>query len=179
MEAEAATGSIEIQLQETLVDKIIYSKVATMLNGTWELEDDYKGSKVNLNTIENAKELETAAESLLIYMKDKKEISTEGNKIVLLQELEEGMYLIASAESSEMEMLPTLVSVPDLTGEERVYDVILIPKCDKKIVAPATGWDSQENIYTGLIFISLVIIVGLSCHNRFKCGKIPFNYLKK
>lgn len=176
MNAQAATGSIEIQLQESSDDKILYSKVATMVDGLWKLEDNYQASNIDLNALENAEELEAAAKKLYIYIEDEKMISTEGKNKILLEDLEEGVYLIASAGNADKEMLPALVAVPGWTGEEMTYNVTVIPKYGKKVQTPDTGWNSREGLYIGMFLISLIIIMGLSCHNRFKCGKIPLNY---
>lgn len=179
MDALAATGNIEIQLSEHPKGKISYSKVGNMVDGLFVLEDGFEKSQVNLNDLKTAEQLEKAAQSLIPYVQSGIVVPIEEEK-VLLCDLEEGVYLIHSFEENEKEMLPTLVFLPTWIEHEQEmqYDVSVIPKYGEKQNSPDTGWDSLESIYLALFAISLIIIVGLSCHNRFKCGKIPFKHLE-
>ncbi|MBQ8559214.1 MAG: hypothetical protein IJ439_04440 [Tyzzerella sp.] len=179
MDVFAATGNIEIQLSEHQKGKISYSKVGNMVDGLFVLEDEFEESQVNLNDLKTAEQLEKAAKSLIPYVQSGIVVSIEEDK-VLLCNLEEGVYLIYSFGENEKEMLPTLIFLPTWMEEEQKmqYDVTVIPKYGEKQNSPDTGWDSRESIYLGLFAISLIIIVGLSCHNRFKCGTIPFKHLE-
>lgn len=163
MKAEASNGSVEVQLPEGTEYGIFYIKVADMINGLWELEDIYEESKVNVNTIKNAEELQMTAEKLLDYINEKQISMNEktGQSSVLLNDLEEGLYLIAFEKSDKMEALPTLVSLPGWIEEEPTYHVVLMPKFVEKKSAPQTGWDSREGLYAGLLGICFVVIVKL------------------
>lgn len=164
--AGAAAGSIKVQLPKNFDGAIYYKKVASMENGLWQLEEKYKESAVDLNGIKNAAELEEAARTLLIYIK-KNDIYMEECKGMLLQDLEEGLYLISAGENSKMEMLPALVSIPDWSGERLVYEVTVNPKYVEKHTAPDTGWDSPEVIYLGSMLFSFVGIMCLVwCNHR-------------
>ena len=67
------TGSIEIELTDgeegTSKEGVIfhYSKVAEIVDGQYELVEQYKGSGIDLNAIEYAEELDEAAEKLSYY----------------------------------------------------------------------------------------------------------------
>ena len=176
LDALAATGNIEIQLSEHREGKISYSKVGNMVDGLFVLEDEFENSQVDLNALQTAEQLEKAAQSLIPFVQRGTVVTIEEEK-VLLRDLEEGVYLIHSFGERDKEMLPTLVFLPTWMEQEQEmkYDVTVIPKYGEKQNPPDTGWDSREGIYMGLFAISLIIIVGLSCHNRFKCGTIPFN----
>ncbi len=157
--ARAAAGSIKVQLPEDFDGVIYYMKVASMENGLWQLEEKYKESTVDLNDIKNAAELEEAARTLLLYMK-KNDIYMEKCEGMLLQDLEEGLYLISFGENSRIEILPALVSVPDWSGEGLVYEVTMNPKYVEKHTTPDTGWDSPEVIYLVSMLFSFV---GMMC----------------
>lgn len=166
--AKAALGSIEIQLQEDEDCEIAYSKVADMVNGLWEFEEEYKESVVDLNTVKDAKELQEAAKEVLAYI-DEKQLymgKQNGAKTIILEDLEEGLYLIALKGNSEMEMLPTLVSVPGWIEEERVYHVTVIPKFIERKKSPVTGWNNWEEGYISVAGISITVIVALFYYKR-------------
>ena len=166
--AEASNGSVEVKLPEGTEYGIFYIKVADMINGLWGLEDIYEESKVNVNTIKNAEELQLTAEKLLDYMNEKQISMNErmGQSSVLLNDLEEGLYLIAFEKSGKMEALPTLVSLPGWIEEEPTYHVVLMPKFVEKKGAPQTGWDSQEGLYAGITATFLTLILLLCQYKR-------------
>lgn len=171
--ARAATGNITIQLQGDIDSSILYSKTATMVNGLWELNEEYKECDVDLNGIEHAEELEEAARNLLLYAQEN-HINIEGsekksgdNKI-RLEDLEEGLYLLASEETDTAEMIPTLVSVPNWTGEEMSYDVAVFPKFVEKQTAPQTGWDSKEGVWVAAMAFSFGSILFAFCVRKRK-----------
>lgn len=165
--ASAATGDITIQLQGDVDSSIFYSKTATMVNGQWELDEAYHGCNVDLNGIESAEELEETARDLLFYAKEN-HINIEesrrenGEHSIWLNNLEEGLYLITSDETNTTAMLPTLIALPNWTGEEMSYDVTVVPKFVERQMAPQTGWDSKESTYLLLGMLSFVVVV---CYN--------------
>ena len=166
--AKAASGSIEIQLEEGGEYDISYCKVGDMINGQWVLEDDFRESEVNLNEVQDAEALQKAAKEMLSYIDEaqlymKKQM---GTKTMVLDNLEEGVYLIVCVGSKEVEMLPTLVSVPGWVEEERVYHVTVIPKFVAKKTAPVTGWDSLEGSYAVMAGISFLALVTLFYYKR-------------
>lgn len=166
--AKAASGSIEIQLQGDKECEISYCKIADMINGLWELNDTYKESMVDLNAVDDAEELQEAAKDMLSYIDERQLYMEEemGTKSILLENLEEGLYLIVSRGNNGGKMLPTLVSVPGWMEEERIYNVTVIPKFLERKTAPVTGWDSWEIGYAGIAGISLVAIIRLFYYKR-------------
>ena len=78
------TGSIEIELTDgeegTSKEGVIfhYSKVAEIVDGQYELVEQYKGSGIDLNAIEYAEELDEAAEKLSYYKASDEEPTNRG-----------------------------------------------------------------------------------------------------
>lgn len=171
--ARAATGNITIQLQGDIDSSILYSKTATMVNGLWELNEEYKECDVDLNEIKHAEELEEAARNLLLYAQEN-HISVEesekksGDNKIRLENLEEGLYLITSEETDAATMIPTLVSVPNWEGEEMSYEVAVFPKFVEKQTAPQTGWDSKEGVWVVAIAFSLGVVLFAFCIRKRK-----------
>lgn len=109
---------------------------------------------------------------------------TEGN-VAVISELENGLYQIQAFGDSEYEFMPSVVSVPMWNEQEKEmqYDITVIPKYTHHIqvqeTAPQTGDESLGAGYSLLGFISLIIIVIISCHNCFKCGRMSHMYTKR
>ena len=160
----ASSGNITITLSEGVDSKILYLKVATMVNGEWKLNEVFEKCQVNLNEVDNGGQLTEAAEKLKLYVHENQiELSESENKNltnhVYLTGLEEGLYLMVMEENDSVTMSPTLVSLPRWTGEEMSYDVIVIPKITEKNIAPKTGWNSSEGLYAGVAGTAFAIIV--------------------
>ena len=160
----ASSGNITVKLSEGVDSKILYLKVATMVNGEWKLNETFEKCQVNLNEIKNGTQLTEAAEKLELYAHENQiELSESENKNltnhVYLTGLEEGLYLMVMEENDSVTMSPTLVSLPGWTGEEMSYDVIVIPKITEKNIAPKTGWNSSEGLYAGVAGTAFAIIV--------------------
>lgn len=179
LETLAANGNIEIQLPEGQEGAISYSKVGRMVNGVFVLEEAYQESRVDLNELKTADRMAQAAKSLMQYEKSGAVVMLEQDGTTLLSDLEEGVYLIHSFGEQEKEITPTLVFIPTWMESEKkmLYDVTVIPKFEEN-KAPDTGFHSREWIYLAFLGISFIIIVGLSCHNHFKCGKMSVNHLE-
>ena len=160
----ASSGNITVKLSEGVDSKILYLKVATMVNGEWKLNEVFEKCQVNLNEIKNGTQLTEAAVKLELYAHENQiELSESENKNltnhVYLTGLEEGLYLMVMEENDSVTMSPTLVSLPGWTGEEMSYDVIVIPKITEKNIAPKTGWNSSEGLYAGVAGTAFAIIV--------------------
>ena len=160
----ASSGNITVKLSEGVDSKILYLKVATMVNGEWKLNETFEKCQVNLNEIKNGTQLTEAAGKLELYVHENQiELSESENKNltnhVYLTGLEEGLYLMVMEENDSVTMSPTLVSLPGWTGEEMSYDVIVIPKITEKNIAPKTGWNSSEGLYAGVAGTAFAIIV--------------------
>ena len=178
LRAFAANGNIEVKVPEGQEGAISCSRVGSMINGTFVLEEAYRESGVDLNELKTAGQMEQAAKCLMKYEKSGAVFSFDKNGKTLISDLEEGVYLLHSFGKQEKEICPTLVFLPTWMESEKnmLYDVTVIPKFEEKQNVPKTGWDSRDVVYLGFLGISLIIIVGLSCHNRFKCGRIQFKH---
>ena len=169
----AATGNITIQMQQETVSSILFTKIATMENGMWELNKEYRECDVDLNEIEHAEELEEAARNLLLYAQEthismKESEKKSGDNKIHLDDLEEGLYLITSEKTDRLAMIPTLVSVPNWTGEAMSYEVALFPKFIEKQTVPQTGWNSKECVWTVAMAISFGGVLFVFCNKKRK-----------
>lgn len=113
-----------------------------------------------------------------------------GNENVFqIEDVEDGIYQISISGDEEYEFAPMLVSMPAWTeeGEELLYEVSVTPKFAKiekpepeQITlieppiteAPKTGDGSQGVMFGVFGVISFIIVVIMSCHNRFKCARM-------
>ena len=112
-------------------------------------------------------------------------VSVGAGNIGTITELEAGLYKIQVEGDSEYEFMPSVVSVPlwDEQEKEMQYDITVIPKYTHHVevqeTAPLTGDKSFGEGYGLLGCISLIIIIIISCHNRFKCGRMSHMYTKR
>lgn len=163
IDAQAATGTIEIQLQDSSETKVFYTKVATMKNGLWKLQDKYQESGVDLHMVETADQTEKAAQALQMCSEEALMHMASGKEKVCLENLETGLYLLTFAEDNSKVMKSTLVSVPSWAGKELTYNVKVIPKSTQRIVAPKTGDGLGDGfwqcVFFGLGGILLILIV--------------------
>lgn len=113
-----------------------------------------------------------------------------GNESVLrIEGVEDGIYQIYFSGDEEYEFAPMLVSMPAWTeeGDELLYEVSATPKFSKiekpepeqitlietpTAEVPKTG-DGHQSVMFGVFgIISFIIVVIMSCHNRFKCARM-------
>ncbi len=105
-----------------------------------------------------------------------------GNKNVFqIEDVEDGIYQIYISGDEEYEFAPMLVSMPAWTedGKELQYEVSATPKYEQITVTevpipkpPKTGDGEQGTMFGALGIISFIIVVIISCHNRFKCARM-------
>ena len=106
-----------------------------------------------------------------------------------VENVEDGIYQIYISGDEEYKFAPMLVSMPAWTeeGEQLQYEVSVTPKYTKMIQPepeqitlveppiaqpPKTG-DASESVMFGIFgVISFIIVVIMSCHNRFKCARM-------
>ena len=166
MKALAATGNMKVQLPKDVAEAVTCTKVGNMVNGIFVLEDGYEESQVNLNELKTARELEEAAEILMKYERRGNifPLDEEGN--VLIQDLEEGVYLIHGYGETEKEISPTLVFLPTWMEKEKElqYNITVVPKYSE--LAPDTGHNSPEWLYGGLLTMSALILIRIVMKNR-------------
>ena len=166
MKALAATGNMKVQLPKDVAEAVTCTKVGNMVNGIFVLEDGYEESQVNLNELKTARELEEAADILMKYERSGNifPLDEEGN--VLIQDLEEGVYLIHGYGETEKEISPTLVFLPTWMEKEKElqYNITVVPKYSE--LAPDTGHNSPEWLYGGLLTMSALILIRIVMKNR-------------
>ena len=113
-----------------------------------------------------------------------------GNENVFrIEDVEDGIYQIHISGDEEYEFAPMLVSMPAWTeeGDELLYEVSATPKFTmiekpepEQITlietpvteAPKTGDGSHGAMFGVIGVISFIIVVIMSCHNRFKCARM-------
>lgn len=135
-----------------------------MHNGDFLLEKEYEESKVDLNSLHSAAALKGAAQTLIKYEKTGAIHEIDKSGTVLISDLEEGVYLIRSYKTEDLEMIPTLVFVPTWMESEGVmlHDVTVVPKIEKRI---HTGDQIKDGI--GLsFFISFLVIFVVLFHRK-------------
>ncbi len=121
-------------------------------------------------------------------------VEAEGSKVSLTG-LEDGIYRLDIFGPKEYEFASALVSIPMWSEEEKtmLYEVEVIPKYvyheplpDEEEIppdvsepdpgktetppSPKTGDESKAVVYASFGLISLIIVVIMSCHNRFRCA---------
>ena len=171
------TGSIEIELTDgeegTSKEGVIfhYSKVAEIVDGQYELIDQYKGSGIDLNAIEYAEELDEAAEKLSYYKASDGICKTNANGNAQMKNLQTGVYLLYMADQKNYEEItPVLIAVPTWGEQEgtMLYDVKVYPKHTplpkdtetpkSETIKPVKTGDSQD--VSGLV-VSIGLAAGI------------------
>lgn len=171
------TGSIEIELTDgeegTSKEGVIfhYSKVAEIVDGQYELIDQYKGSGIDLNAIEYAEELDEAAEKLSYYKASDGICKTNANGIAQMKNLQTGVYLLYVVDQKNYEEItPVLIAVPTWGEQEgtMLYDVKVYPKHTplpkdtetpkSETIKPVKTGDSQD--VSGLV-VSIGLAAGI------------------
>lgn len=186
MAAEPKKGNIEIVLTDgengTSKDNVTfeYAKVADLINGEYRLLKEYEEIDVDLNSIEYSSELDEAAQKLDKLVTAKDNVKTDAEGKALINDLEVGVYLLRVSDKARYEnVYPVLISIPTWNEEEgdMNYDITVIPKHSSDKVV--TGDSHLYGEYMVLFVISFILLVVLTCHNHFKCGRIAGNYSKK
>ena len=155
--------------------KISCQKVADIMDGEYVLTDTYKKSEVDLNAIENANDLKTAAEKLLATAGESTSaVPTDADGFVTFKNLEVGVYLIYAQDTETYDTVePSLIAVPtwnDSEGEMQ-YDVMIAPKHTEKPekednVAPQTSL--QENTWKYVTVAGICVCGALLCTILYK-----------
>ena len=113
-----------------------------------------------------------------------KEIEVNQDGTISLLGLTNGTYHFLIPETEQYVFEPITVTVPyiDTETNEKNYDLVIHPKYrikPEEIQGPETGDNQKSWIYAGMGIISLIIVVIMSCHNRFKCDKMTGKYSRK
>ena len=131
------------------------------------------------------------AQTLLQHNTDyENSIKVENEDSVKLVDLEDGIYQIFVSGDEDYEFAPMLVSMPAWTTENEeqlLYEMRIEPKYTKldkqepeqttfsemPIVDPPKTGDSANSMLFGMVgVISFIIVVIMSCHNRFDCARM-------
>lgn len=149
--AETETGNIEICIEDTgeRVKRegvtFQYSKVASLVDGSYEMEKRYEDKSMDLNEVRYAREQEELARTLSKYHYSDGLCRTDSDGKATLTNLRAGVYLIYVEEESEYEVQPVLVQLPKWEEDKRAmnWDVRVCPKQTIREEAAKTG-DSQQ-----------------------------------
>lgn len=183
---EPQKGSVEITLTDgeegTRKENVTFefAKVADLIDGEYHLFQEYEKTNVNLNHIEYSSELNEAAQKLDKLVTAKDDVKTDAEGKALINDLDVGVYLLRVSDKARYEnVYPVLISIPTWNEEEgnMNYDITVIPKHSSDKVVTADNHLYGE--YIVLFVISFILLVVLTCHNHFKCGKIAGNYSEK
>ena len=160
-------GNVEILLPQKDVT-ICFTQVGRMEQGEFVLEFPFEKSGVNLNALRTAKQLEEAAQKLKPYVSEGFLIEAKEETEVMVENLNEGVYLINSMESTEGKtMLPTLLFLPtwDETEGKMLYEVTVAPKYGE--VPPKTG-DETEITEFVFFFLFALMLIGFGIKKMYK-----------
>lgn len=159
---EEKTGSIAIQLTDgkagSSKNGIRFScvKVADVIAGEYVLDTRYQQSGVDLNGVDSATALKTAAEKLSGYQTgEEKTVTTDQNGAVSFSNLEVGVYLIQGEDNPTFDVIePALIAIPTWSDAEKemLYEVTMEPKHTPRPdqpnhTAPQTGLQDRTLYY--------------------------------
>ena len=149
--AETETGNIEICIADTGEQikregvTFQYSKVASLVDGAYEMEKRYEDKGVDLNEVRYAREQEELARTLSKYHYSDGLCRTDCDGKATLTNLRAGVYLIYVEDESEYEVQPVLVQLPKWEEDKGAmnWNVRVCPKQTIREEAAKTG-DSQQ-----------------------------------
>ena len=149
--AETETGNIEICIEDTGEQikregvTFQYSKVASLVDGAYEMEKRYEDKGVDLNEVRYAREQEELARTLSKYHYSDGLCRTDCDGKATLTNLRAGVYLIYVEDESEYEVQPVLVQLPKWEEDNGAmnWNVRVCPKQTIREEAAKTG-DSQQ-----------------------------------
>ena len=155
-------GSIVIQLTDgkagSSKNGIRFScvKVADVVAGEYVLDTRYQQSGVDLNAVDSAAVLKTAAEKLSGYqIGEEKTATTDQKGAVSFSNLEVGVYLIQGEDNPTFDVIePALIAIPTWSDAEKemLYEVTMEPKHTPRPdqpnhTAPQTGLQDRTLYY--------------------------------
>lgn len=191
--SESGLGSITVSLSDgaegTSTEGVEFSctRVADVVNGEYDLLDGYTGLGVDLNKIQNAKDLESASERLAEVAGSDLILNTDSTGRVVFSDLEVGVYLLTATNTEGYDdVTPFLISIPtwDESEGDMMYDVTVIPKHEAKEVpptedtvtgvtngrgAPQTSLDTNLYLYFGgaaVVVVALIAFNVVSSHSK-------------
>lgn len=183
---EETLGTISVQLTDGKQGtsksgiKFVCTKVADIEKGEYIKIDAFKDVDVDLNKLNSAKDLESAAAKFAkkADAASSNAVTDENGKLVF-SDLEVGVYLIAAEDKAEYDVItPSLVAVPTWNEEngEMSYEMAVEPKHSPRPDkpgenpnAPQTNVDSPVLLYFGGAAILIVAgVVGNVIYKKHK-----------
>ena len=165
-------GSVTVQLtpgkEGTSVADVEFflTKVGEIQDSTYTLLPEYDNTKIDLNTLTTAEQLEEAAKTLAETAKQEQGKKTDGNGQVVFEKQELGVYLLTTKDQPGYDLVsPTLVSIPAMETDETLhYDIKVEPKHTPRPAehtAPQTGLFDATIWYVAGGVLLLVLAGGL------------------
>ena len=166
------TGSVTVQLtpgkEGTSVADVEFSltKVGEIQDSTYTLLPEYESTKIDLNTLTTAEQLESAAKKLAETAKQEPGKKTDGTGQVVFEKQELGVYLLTAKDQPGYDLVsPTLLSIPTMETDETLhYDIKVEPKHTPRPAehtAPQTGLFDATIWYVAGGVLLLVLAGGL------------------
>lgn len=129
------------------------TKVADIVNGEYVLTEEFQSSGVDLNNIQNASDMESAAMKLEEMLPEGTNgFTTSGNGEITFAGLDVGVYLVSAVDDSSYdEVTPSLIAVPTWSEEdgEMQYTVVLQPKHTERPDEETPATETPERTTTG------------------------------
>lgn len=146
-EIPEGTGSITISLEDTKDHcpkadvHIIVAKIAELKDGEYVLHNRYVETGINLNHMQNANELASAAEKLEHLKPEGIEVITDDDGETVIRNLSVGMYLVYACDTAEYgNIMPAFVPIPmwNETEGNMEYAIKILPKHAPDLESPDT-----------------------------------------
>lgn len=183
MDDNGNVGSITIRLEHTKENRskanvhIMAAKIAEIVQGEYVLHREYRDCGINLNMLQNANELASAAEKLEQFKPEGKEVITDGDGVAVITDLSAGVYLVYACDIAEYDnIMPVLIANPmwnEVTGK-MVYDIEVLPKHNPPTLetpgTPQTG-DGNHAGYYILTLAGSLMIGGIGVFEKKKKGE--------
>lgn len=135
--AEELKGSIQIMLEDGGLGtskknvQFAYAKVASLIDGKYDLLEKYKKLKIDLNHIQYAEELDASAQVIDRHVTEVQTVVTDQEGKADILDLEAGVYLLRVADKARYENVhPVLITIPawnEAVGDMD-YAITVIPK---------------------------------------------------
>lgn len=154
------TGTLTIQLEDSLDKRskegveFAIVKVADVVDGEYQMLDDFKESEVDLNTIETANALEEAASSLIPYAKPQTTVKTNSEGTAVAEDLSVGVYLVYVTVMADYDYVaPALIAIPTYDEEagDMAYDLVMQPKHEALPKLAIEKVDENGTVITGKV----------------------------
>ena len=165
-EENGNAGSITIRLEHTKDNRskanvhIVAAKIADIVQGEYVLHHEYRDGGMNLNILQSADELASAAEELEQWKPEGKEAITDEDGIAVITDLSAGVYLVYACDIAEYDhIMPVIIANPmwDELAGKMVYDIEILPKHYSQ-TTPQTGEDHRAGYY--LFTLAGAVMIG-------------------